>query len=153
MSDESKGTIGEQERIDARERLYAEILYMSDEAKKEGITFSEYVRINGWKAIPVSNEIIGSKKIQSMTNGNIMKLFGKELNPIIIKTTLILLFISTLFPPKIDRYDHVRIWDFLFNESSRKIDILTLLVEYVLIFFLMGIVHLFMKDKGKNKSQ
>ena len=87
-----------------------------------------------------------------------MKLFGKELNLIIIKVTLILLFLATLYPPFIFRPGNpesslfLREWGFLFHApiESMTIDILTLLVEYVLILFLMCIVHLFMKVKEKS---
>jgi len=95
-----------------------------------------------------------------------MKAFGKELNPTVIKITLILLFLSTLFPPFIFRppgYSiSMRKWGFLFNPPGihtpylsveYTIDVLTLCVEYVLILILMCIVYIFVKDKEKVKNQ
>lgn len=86
-----------------------------------------------------------------------MKLFGKELNPIVIKVTFILLFLATLFAPFTfcDSYGHYRTsWDFLFDPPKMMtIDIPILFVEYVLILFFVCIVHLFMKDKDKSKSE
>ena len=90
-----------------------------------------------------------------------MKLFGKELNPIVIEATLILMFLATLFCPfvkYVENSPYQRSWEFLFNPPSYKsIDIPTLLVEYVLILFFMGIVDgivdLFLKDKENSKSE
>ena len=92
-----------------------------------------------------------------------MKVFGKEVNPKIIKVTLVLLFVFTLFPPYTLQPPgyHVirREWGFLFNPPGEEgsygmsIDVLTLIIEYVLILFLMGIVHIFIKDKNSEGNE
>ena len=68
-----------------------------------------------------------------------MKVFDKELKPLVIKITFILLFLSTLFPPFIFQPPGYRViqreWGFLFNPPGDDgvgftVDILTLLVEW-----------------------
>jgi hypothetical protein len=84
-----------------------------------------------------------------------MKLFGKELNPIVIKVTLVLLFLSTLFPPFTfcNMYGNcTTVWSILFEPPEGKtIDLSILFIQYVLILFLMCIVHSFMKNKSKSE--
>ena len=92
-----------------------------------------------------------------------MNLFGKKLKPIVIKISLILLLISTMFPPFIcvmhlERGEwqwHSREWGFIFYApncmdiygKTMEIDIRTLAVEYILIIILGCLIHMFMREK------
>jgi hypothetical protein len=91
-----------------------------------------------------------------------MNLLGKALRPIVVKITLILLFIASVFPPFIGSLikdgnlnRSYREWAFIlnppkyidFDEKFMSIDILTLLVEYISITILGLIIHMFIKEK------
>jgi len=92
-----------------------------------------------------------------------MNLLGKTLRPIVVKISLILLLISTMFPPFICRAVledgewklGTRTWGFIFNtphcfgipRTIMEIDIRTLSVEYILIIILCFLIHMLIKEK------
>jgi hypothetical protein len=98
-----------------------------------------------------------------------MNLFGKKVEAIVVKIALILLLLSTMFPPftcmrGLNRGEwkvNTREWGFIFRPPDcfgdslkiMSIDFPTLVLEYIMIIVFCCLIHMFMRKKTSKVTK